>query len=142
MKIINLGLLMLILFLNCNKGENNEVKQIKNENYLEIYYLKGEKHYPFTITCDMIRGEVFEKERVELKITDQKFMKQFFDIYKKYQPSDKKPVHDTRIQILVHQGEKVDVLCMGKYFSTSINGKRMQDLPELLTLIKDKLNQK
>jgi hypothetical protein len=142
MKIFNLSLIILALFFNC-KNENIPVNQSgEHDNYLEIFYLQGEKLYPFRITCNMIRGEIFKKDRLELKIDDQKFVNQFLSLYRKYKASTETDDHDTRIQVLVHQGIKVDTLCMGGHYDTSINGKRMEDLPKLLKLIKDRLNQK
>lgn len=142
MKVLNLSLIILTLLLNCNNERFISKERKINENYLEIFYLKSEKLYPFTITCDMIRGEMFKKDRIELKVVEQKFVNKFLILYKKYKPSNKKANHDARIQVLIHRGKKVDVLCLGSHFGTSVNGKRMEDSPEILKLIKDKLQEK
>ena len=133
---------LLLLFAFCKNPNNNIKKVPKVDNYLEFFYLNSYRLYPFSITCDMIRSDIFKKDRIEVKIEDQVYINKFLKFYNKYKPSIKKTNFDTKIQILIHQGKKIDTLCLGRINDSSINGERMDDLPELLKLIKNKINYK
>ena len=127
--------LVSIFLINCKHTESRNP-----ENYIEIYALRPGILYPFSINCNMIRGELFKEGRRYQKITDAKFMSKFLLLYNNYEPIDKLNGDDNRIQVLIHRKNKVDTLCLGENFFTHINGKRMKDSPELLKLIKDKID--
>jgi hypothetical protein len=122
----------------CFRRENKP--KVEQSNYLEVFYIKPGIHYPMSIDCDMVRGDFLKKDRLEIVISNKKFVSQFFKIYKNYRPSLKESGKDTRIQIYVHYNKRVDTLCLGEYFYTFINGKKMNDSPELLELVKKQLN--
>ena len=129
--------MIVFLMTNCIRRENNP--KVEPSNYLEVFYIKPGIHYPMSIHCDMLRSEFFKKERLEKVINDKKFVSQFLKIYKDYRPSEKESGKDIRIQIYVHYDKRVDTLCLGEHFYTFINGKRMNDSPKLLKLIKAEL---
>ena len=127
----NLIFIALLLSFSCNK------KQEENR-HIDIYYLGKNISYTFNIPCHMIQQPSLPGVKY-VTINDKEFMENFnlhFNTLK--EPKEIYPL-DARIKIIYYHNTQIDTICMGEYFSISVNGKPKQDSPQLLKLIKDKI---
>lgn len=131
-------LLTIIIFsaLNCNL--NNKPEKIDNQ-YLEFFYFKGNKHFPFRINCKSIRSEMFREHIKYKKIEDTEYIERFKKEYEKLKTGKKQDEIDVRTQIIFHKGKTSDTICMGSHFGIKINGVRKNDSKSFLNLIQEKM---
>lgn len=125
---------MLLLLCSCfNANKKSDI------DYVEIYYLQENMRYPMRIDCAWFHSELFNDKRKYVKIQDEQFIEKFDVLYQKLNGSKGIYKVDTRIQVVIHSDKKTDTICMGEHFSTSVNGERKKDSPELLKLIKESI---
>ena len=109
----------------------------KEQEYLEVYYMKQNSLTAINIPCDMVKPDYYGIKY--MKIQDKKFIEQFKVSYLQLKDTKKVRRIDTRIRIIYHKGNKMDTICMGEYFTIFVNGELKEDSPKLLKLIKDRI---
>ena len=111
-----------------------------NINYLDVHYVEEGITSQVPYDCSMLIGKWNPDILFHTEITDQDFLNEFEALYERYEFSNEGNAYDIRIKILIHKNNKiVDTLCMGENFDTFLNSKRVKDSPELLKLLKEKL---
>lgn len=130
--------LVIIIFsvLNCNV--KNETSKADNQ-YLDFFYFKGNKLFPFRLNCKSIRSEMFRDEIKYTKIEDVKYIERFIKEYEKLKNEEKQSEIDVRMQIIFHNGKITDTICMGSHFGIKINGVKKKDSKSFLNLIQEKM---
>ncbi|MBE8725386.1 hypothetical protein C4F50_10545 [Flavobacterium sp. KB82] len=113
---------------------------LKSDNqYLEFFYFKGNKLFPFRLNCKSIRSEMFRDDVKYKKIEDEKYIERFIKEYEKLKIEEKQSEIDVRMQIIFHNGKITDTICMGSHFGIKINGVRKNDSKSFLYLIQEKM---
>jgi hypothetical protein len=118
--------LFLFCFLGCHKSEIY---------YLEIYYLPKGVLTPSVLHCDLLDKDIFKDLKVK-KVTQDSTLNKLSLLVNELQPDSQDSNLDARIKVLIRYKNKTDILCLGEFFGTSLNGKRMKDDKELFKLIK------
>lgn len=136
MKSIFLTIIIIFSALNCNiKSEPSKA----DNQYLEFFYFKGNKLFPFRLNCKSIRSEMFKDDIKYKKIEDREYIKRFVKEYEKLETEKKQNEIDVRMQIIFHNGKITDTICMGSHFGIKINGVRKNDSKSFLNLIQEKM---
>ncbi|SHH88155.1 hypothetical protein [Flavobacterium defluvii] len=130
--------LAIIIFsvLNCNV--KNETSKAGNQ-YLEFFYFKDNKLFPFRLNCKSIRSEMFRDDIKYKRIEDVKYIERFTKEYENLKTEEKQSEIDVRMQIIFHNGKITDTICMGSYFGIKINGVKKKDSKSFLNLIQEKM---
>lgn len=68
-----------ILMLNCS----NIKKDNQSDKYLDFFYFKGNKLFPFRLNCKSIRSEMFRDDVKYEKIEDREYIERFTKEYEK-----------------------------------------------------------
>jgi len=112
---------LFVLFNFCNNSEE------KPNIFLEIYFLDPGLKFPMNITCQALRGEML-KERVKYKLIDNEdSLKLFIHHYNQLKNDSVQFNFDVKIQIVYHNFENIDTICMGSNFNISVNGEKKQE---------------
>ena len=136
-KLFRIFLLLSIstLFFNCNNKKSNK--------YINVHFIQSGTTFPVSMDCKFNgneneqTGDLFYK-----KITDESFINTFYEKYKKLEVNhENKNSPNNRIMAFVHyENRKIDTLCFGENNGIMLNGIRMNDSPELLSHLKDKID--
>jgi nitrate reductase beta subunit len=121
--------------LNCS----NIKKENQSDKYLDFFYFKGNKLFPFRINCKSIRSEMFKEDIKFKKVEDEEYFERFIKEYGKLKTDKEQSDIDTRIQIIFHNDKTVDTICMGSHFGIKINGVRKKDSKSFLNLVQEKM---
>lgn len=124
-----------ISMLNCS----NIKKENQSDKYLDFFYFKGNKLFPFRINCKSIRSEMFKEDIKFKKVEDEEYFERFIKEYGKLKTDKEQSDIDTRIQIIFHNDKTVDTICMGSHFGIKINGVRKKDSKSFLNLVQEKM---
>ena len=126
--------LAVIIFLFFASCEINKIEPI------EISFIQTRTNFPMVFDCSMIQGELMKERIFRRTIDNQEFLKSFLKEYESLKEDTVQKSIDIRIQVLIKNNNSIDTLCLGEYFNTSINGKKMIDNPNLLKMLKNELN--
>jgi hypothetical protein len=93
------------------------------------------------ITCSSIEYNLVEAKRKDVK--NKAFLNALETEMRKLEPYEKTDLPldvDIRIKLIVdYKNETSDILCLGGFYGTILNGNLMEDNPKLLDLIKSKI---
>lgn len=120
-------ILVLLACISCNEFK-------KNEDYLEICYIRGGVSYPITITCESFRDNGFKEIRENKIIKEQEFISKFKTLYQALKLSKVNNAFDVKIQVVTHFESKKDTLCIG-LGDLSLNGENKDNSKELIALL-------
>ena len=129
----------IIIFSTLNCNIKNGPLKTNNPQYLEFFYFKGNKLFPFRINCKSIRSEIFKKDIKFKKVEDEEYIERFIKEYERLKTDKEQSDIDTRIQIIFHNDKTVDTICMGNHFGIKINGVRKNNSKSFLNLVQEKM---
>ena len=133
MKKIFLFVISIVFMNGCMEKDSN----IDN---LEVFYLPEGTTTDIPIECNHLYPSMFEFDLLQKTFVKQSILKKFKDRLLNLTISEDKPDMDIRIRIMInYANKKVDTLCLGEYFGTYLNGKRMIDDQELLRMVKNEI---
>lgn len=112
-------------------------KKVKNNQYLEVFFLKEGLRFPMSINCSALQGSILDVKHK--KIEDKETFKIFKEEYKKLVDSNEQRDIDVRIQVVYHDEKIIDTICMGAFFDIKVNGVNKEDSKTLLKIIKDEI---
>lgn len=123
-------------FLACNSNDNSSI------NYVEVYYLPKWTNTMFPVQCDMLYGEDWKPELQYHKIDNKTSLQKIERIYKSQNIDTLNGSNlDVRIRCMIHlKSGIIDTLCLGEYFDTVLNNKKVKDSPELFKILWDELD--
>jgi len=122
-------LLVVVLFVSCKKADKS----------LEACYMQEGTLTIADIPCDALEKNSLHRKVYYFETDNDDFMEKFASSYDKLQVKEKPEGFDVRIRLFYHHGKETDTICMGSFFGIAVNGREMEDSPELLTLVKGKI---
>ena len=125
---------LLVFCIACAKTESSNV------NFIEVFAIRQGLHLPMSLACGWNGKPQNSEIGKYYKIDDPNFTEPFLDLYKNYKETGTSNSIDVRFTVLVHHSKKVDTLCMGKNWSTYLNGKEVNDSPKIFNLLKKQID--
>jgi hypothetical protein len=124
-----------IFFISCTENK-------KNEESLEVYYIRDGVNYPIDINCEAIRDKGFDEIREVKLIKEAEFISKFKILYKELKPSPSNKLFNVKMQVITHFEGQSDTICIGDFNQIAINGENKNDSKELKLLIKNEIGKK
>ena len=116
------------------------VKKNSNIDNLEVFYLPEGTTSDIPIECNHLYPSIFEFDLLKKSFANQSILQKFEERLSNLIESKDKPDMDIRIRIMIYYSNKnIDTLCLGEYFGTYLNGKKMVDDQKLLKMVKNEI---
>ncbi|WP_281987692.1 hypothetical protein [Aquimarina aggregata] len=127
--------ILFFLFISCDN--TSKIKLI------DIYYLPNDTTTQTPVDCSSLYGD-WKPELQNHKINKNKTLKniEYLLTHLNNEVEESKNLsQDVRIRCMIHfKNKKTDTLCLGESFDTYLNGQKVQDVPELFSLLKKELD--
>ncbi|WP_017732421.1 hypothetical protein [Nafulsella turpanensis] len=124
--------ILVLAMLSC-KSSKEDIEQVR------VKFGPEETTVMVPVTCESI-DYIFPDSLLKQKtITDKRFLEKLGKELSSLEQASEERNVDIRMKLLIDYPKKTDTLCLGEFFNVVLNGKLMDDNPELLNLVKSEV---